>query len=199
MNVRSKLLPAAGCAALAVASYALGVSAGEGSRAPKAVGEAVKKLFPEASVVGLEREPEQIVLYEVHLSQGEKSFTAVLDAGGHLIEVEEELAVSALPEAVRTAAAKHGKLDEAERVVRHGELGVVALAQAKTYYEVEVEGEGGDRELLIDEAGQIVSKRADDDDEDGDDDEDDDDERGARRGKQGQGHKKHREDDDDDD
>ena len=167
--------------ALSASCFVLGAQshAEEGGRIPRAVAEAVKSLFPKAALKGMDDEHETIVLYEVELVEGDRTFKALLSSDGKLIEVEDEVAVDALPAAVREAVAKAGgKISEAERLRVHGEIGVIAHKSAKTLYEVEAKVGKREREYLISEDGKILETEDDDDDDvdddDGDDEDDDD-------------------------
>lgn len=140
MTTRSSLSLGLLALTLCAGSFLLGAQthAEEGARIPKAVAEAVKTLFPKAALKGMDDERETIVLYEVELVEGDRTFNALLSAEGKLIEVEDEVAADALPAAVRDAVTKAGgKIEEAERIRVHAEVGVVKKERPETYYEVE--------------------------------------------------------------
>lgn len=142
---------------------------------PKPVLDAVKAKYPHAEIEEAEKETEDgETVYEVELEVKEdEEITVALKPDGTIIEVEKEIAVSELPEAVtRAIKAKYPKaeLEEAEQVVRGDHL----------LYEVEVEiAEDETVEILLDAKGKILEEEeeheGDDEDDDDDDDEDEDD------------------------
>jgi uncharacterized membrane protein YkoI len=130
--------------------------------------------------IDMEIEDGQVV-YSVEIVKDGKETELEVAADGTLMEADEEMALEAAPEAVRTAlAAQAGKVIE---ISKWTEAGVVQ-------YEATLEQNGKERELVLAADGQITAKNDaedEDEDEDGDrdeDQEDDDEDRdGSRDGK----------------
>ena len=94
---------------------------------------------------GLSRETEGgKTTYEVETTLDGKSRDFVLDTSGRLIEVEDEMAMDAVPPAVKTALETHGKILKVESVTR-----------GKTVtYEGTVEKGGRKSEVAVDANGK---------------------------------------------
>lgn len=110
---------------------------------PQAVLQAFQKAFPNAEDVDWELENGQ---YEAAFEQAEVEQSATFSPAGQLLETETEIAVSALPAAVRDYVAAHfkgKKIREAARIVTP--TGTVT-------YEAEVKR----RDLMFDAVGQFL-------------------------------------------
>ena len=127
--------------------------------------------------IDMEIEDGQTV-YSVEIVKDGKETKLEVAADGTLMEADEEMALEAAPEAVRTAlAAQAGKVIEVSKLTEDG------LVQ----YEATLKQNGEERELLLTAEGQISAKSdAEDEDEDGDQDgdqeDDDEDQEGGRDG-----------------
>ena len=84
--------------------------------------------------------------YEAEFSYQGKEMSAVLDAKGAILETETEIAVSALPKAVRDYVASH------HRGKKISEGAEIVDATGKKTYEAEV----GGKDLLFDANGQLI-------------------------------------------
>ena len=109
--------------------------------------------------IDMEIEDGQAV-YSVEIVKNGKEAELEVAADGTLVEADEEIALEAAPEAVRTAlAAQAGKVIEISMLT---EAGVVR-------YEATIEQNGEERELVLAADGQIIAKNdAEDEDKDGD-------------------------------
>jgi hypothetical protein len=99
---------------LTIAAVAGFVGAPAGARAdeekvpldklPKAVVDGVKKRFPDAELVGAEKENENgKTVYELAIKNKGQNVSVTLTPEGALVEIENEIAASALPKAVADA------------------------------------------------------------------------------------------------
>lgn len=115
---------------------------------PAAVKKAVGRKFPDAKIRAAAKEVEGgKTTYEVMLTDEGHSIDVALKADGTILEVEREIAVSKLPNAVaRTLSKKYpgAKIERAEALIR-GEEG-------PTTYEVVV----GGNEIVLTAKGQII-------------------------------------------
>ncbi|GAB4043245.1 PepSY-like domain-containing protein [Spirosoma jeollabukense] len=110
---------------------------------PAAAKATVAKLYPGAKEVKWEMEGKN---YEAGITQNGKDLSLIIDAKGNLIETETEIAVSALPAAVREYVTRHytgKKIKEAAEIVN---------AKGKKTYEAEI----GGKDLIFDEKGQRI-------------------------------------------
>ncbi len=133
---------------------------------PPAVRQAILKLAGDAKIDEIERERKNgVVLYEAEWEVHGREAEVTLTASGEVIEFEEEVAASDVPDAVRQLAAKKFPGDSKityERITMH-------------FYEIEGKVAGRERELLVTPAGKILhAEDEDDDDHDHDGDHDDD-------------------------
>jgi hypothetical protein len=110
-------------------------------KVPQVVRTSFGKAYPQAKEVAWEKE--KTGDYEVSFEQSDEEVSVVYSALGVALEVETEIAVSALPSAIRTAL-KGKKIKEAARITKGG----------KTYYEAEV----GGKDLLFDTDGKAVAR-----------------------------------------
>ena len=157
---------------VAAAVWTLAADAAEraaGPATPKAVEDGVRKAFPQARILKVDRETPEIVIYEVKFRQGEQSMEAEVSADGQILVVEQDAAQKDLPAAVRATLAKEIGQAHTEELVRReirAELVVQRLAKPKIVYEAEFEKGGRDMEIQIDAQGQVVKRKADIEDDD---------------------------------
>jgi hypothetical protein len=113
--------------------------------APAAVQKGVADNLKGGSLKGLSKEIEGgKTTYEAETMLDGKSRDFVLDATGRLLEVEDELAMDAVPAGVKTALAAQGKILKVESVTR-----------GKTVtYEGTVEKGGKKSEIAVDASGK---------------------------------------------
>jgi uncharacterized membrane protein YkoI len=143
---------------------------------PEAVKQVITEKYPGAKIESVEREDEGPVILEVKLALADGVALEVMFAtDGTLMEVENEIAPVALPDAVLAALPQNAKIKEAEQKIIHAVLKPVKLDDPQTVYEVEVEINGKEVEIEVAADGTIISRKVEDDDE-GDDDDDGDDE-----------------------
>ena len=166
---------------------------------PKAVKATVKKLYPDAKVVGTSKETdekEKETIYEVELKVDGKSVDLAINDEGEVEETEKEIDADDLPKAVTRAAAKrfpNGKITKVEEVTDENE---------KVVYELAVTNKGKKLEAVMSPNGKILTIKGDDgeDEKDGkkdkdDDDDDDDDDKKDSKNKEKDGKKKDKDDD----
>jgi uncharacterized membrane protein YkoI len=119
---------------------------------PKAVVSAFEKGYPNAKDVKFEKETfEGKMVYEVEYKENGKEYDILYSEDGTLVQKEEEIDVSSLPEPVTQAANKkypQGKIEEAEKLMKPD--GTVAG------YEVEIEMDNKKVELELDVNGNIL-------------------------------------------
>ncbi|WP_374090109.1 PepSY-like domain-containing protein [Methylomicrobium lacus] len=124
---------------------------------PKAVLNAFEKSYPNAKDVEFEEEMfEGKASYEVEYKDNGKEYEVMYSADGMLLQKEEEIDVSALPEAVTNAIKKEhpkAKIEEAEKLMKaDGTL---------TGYEVNIKTGEDKFELEVDAAGKILKTEKD--------------------------------------
>jgi hypothetical protein len=116
---------------------------------PPAVQQAVQANLKGGTLKGLSKEVEKgKTQYEVESTLNGHSRDFLLDAAGGLLEVEEELAMDAVPTAVKLALAKRGKVLKVESVTRG----------TSVTYEGVVEKNGKKTEVALDENGKSPKK-----------------------------------------
>ncbi len=147
------------------------------SKLPKAVQKAVKKACPGGKARKCEREREHgRTQYEVKLVADGREVEIEFDASGKVLEREEDIAVSQLPEGIARRAKSlvpGGKMEDA----------CCKTKQGKTLYEVEIQQGRTRLELKLDSTGKVLRIRS-----------------RARRGRDDdEGCKRRREKEDDDD
>ena len=100
-----------------------------------------------ATIVGLATEVEGgTTMYEVETTISGHSRDLVLDAAGRIVETEEEIALDAVPVAVKTALEARGKVGKIETVTKG----------TRVTYEAVVEKNGRKREVAVDAAGKAI-------------------------------------------
>ncbi|MEO5762716.1 MAG: hypothetical protein ABIR28_10440, partial [Vicinamibacteria bacterium] len=60
------------------------------------------------------------ICYEVETMRGAKTRDLIVDSAGSVVEVEEQMEITDLPEAVKTAAGKFGSIASAEMLTMSG-------------------------------------------------------------------------------
>ena len=140
MNMNKKQLLPAVMLTLAFAASASTVFAQ--SAAQKG---ALKKAYPGATGVKWDKEDGD---YEASFKNAGKSMSLIIDAKGMVKETETDITVAELPATVRAYVAKQmpGK--------KIKEAAIIVDASGKKLYEAEVAG----KDILFDEAGQVVKK-----------------------------------------
>ena len=137
---------------------------------PKAVKATVKKLYPDAKIVGASKETdekEKETMYEVEMMVDGKSVDLAIDDEGELEETEKEINAADLPKAVTRAAAKrfpNAKITKVEEVTDEDD---------KVVYELALIHDGEKMEVVIAPNGKILAMEEEKDDEKGDKDDDD--------------------------
>jgi uncharacterized membrane protein YkoI len=112
---------------------------------PPAVQQAVQANLNGGTLKGLSKEIEKgKTQYEVESMLNGHARDFLLDASGGLIEVEEELAMDAVPAAVKAAAEARGKVLKIESVTRGTSI----------TYEAQVEKNGKKSEVALDANGK---------------------------------------------
>ena len=146
------------------------------SALPAAVEAAVRKKFPKAAILQVERERESITVYEVKLGQSREDYEVKIAADGTIMEIEKEVAPSDLPDAVTKALAELAEGSQAKRIERAENLAVVKavrLRRADVVYEVEFIRDGKEVEVKIGEDGTFLGKEIEHEGENSDDGDDD--------------------------
>jgi|ERR1700730_6359939 hypothetical protein len=122
-------------AGLLVASAAAQEKKVKRSDLPPAVEKTVASQSEGATIKGFSEEEEDgKTLYEAELIVNGHTKDVLIDASGTVVEVEEEVALDALPTSVKTglmAKAGNGKLSKVESLTKHGKL-VAYEAQVNT-------------------------------------------------------------------
>ena len=117
---------------------------------PPAVQKAVQEQTKGATLVGLSEERENgTVMYEAETKLNGRTRDLLFDRDGALVEVEEELAVEALPAAVQSALATHGRVLKVESVTKGSTV----------TYEAQVEKNHKKSEVVVDAKGHAVATR----------------------------------------
>jgi uncharacterized membrane protein YkoI len=117
---------------------------------PAAVQQAIKDYSKDAKIRGLATEMEKgKSVYEAELTVGGHSKDVTFDGDGHVLSVEEETPLAAIPAPARAAIerlAGQGKIGEVETVTEGG----------KTFYEAQLTTAGKKSEVKVDAAGAVV-------------------------------------------
>jgi uncharacterized membrane protein YkoI len=121
---------------------------------PPAVEKAVAELTRDATIRGLSTETEQgRTFYEAELTVKGRGRDVLIDEGGKVVEVEEELALDTLPAAIRDAlqkAAGAGQIVKVESLTRSGRL---------VAYEATVKTGGKRSEIRVDPDGKAPPRK----------------------------------------
>lgn len=168
--------------ALALCVIVLGISSVQADRRGqgpgKAVMDAIRQLLPGGRVQEIEMERQVIRVYEVQVKvEGRIVDVAALE-DGTILSVEEDVARSELPAAVAdklAELAQGASVSEIEKAEHHSLLKVVPLDKKRVVYEVKLNVNGHEREVLLSESGELIKDPLEmDDSGDGDDDHADD-------------------------
>lgn len=106
-------------------------------KVPASVKQAFDKAYPTAKATKWDKEGND---FEASFEQGKEELSVVFDGKGNVMEVEKEIAFSALPAPVQ-AALKGKKVKETAVITKGG----------KTFYEAEV----GGKDLMFDAQGKV--------------------------------------------
>lgn len=129
------------------------------SELPAAVAAAVKTTCPDGTIHEVEMEKKDgKVEYEVELMVGKKSCDLKIAADGTVLEIEKQMDLSELPEAVQNTIAlfEGAEIEKIEQVQEDG----------ATSYEVVVELDDEEFELELSKDGKILEMESDDNDKD---------------------------------
>lgn len=120
---------------------------------PKAVVDAVKQKFPNAKMVGAEKEvKDKKTLIEVNLKVGETVIDITLTEDGKIVEVEKSIAANDLPKDVAKA------LEEAYPHATYKKVEIIMEGE-KTFYEVLlVANDKKTWEVKMDPMGKVIEK-----------------------------------------
>jgi uncharacterized membrane protein YkoI len=125
--------------------------------------EALLRLAGGAQITEVEREHKHgMVLYEAEWVVDGREVEAVVTENGDLVEMEEEIDISQLPDNIR-------------RVVEQEFPGATSLEIERVtvvMYEIEAKVNGREKEIKVLATGKIVGREEEDDDDDDDDDDD---------------------------
>ncbi len=156
MNVPKSLLSA--LAVVSVCAVFASVSPAQEKRVkmkdlPEAVQKTVNEQAKGATIKGLRTEVEKgKTVYEVELTVDGHSKDITIDASGNVVEVEEQVKLSSLPEAVQAGikqSAGKGQILIIESVSKGGTL---------EYYEFQVKNAGKKSEIKIGTDGKRITK-----------------------------------------
>ncbi len=119
---------------------------------PPAVEKTVEAESQGATIKGFSQEKENgQTNYEAELTVNGHSKDVLIDANGHVVEVEEQVALDALPGAVRDglqAKAGAGKIVKVESLTKHDKL---------VAYEAVVQTAGKKKEIQVDPSGKPLA------------------------------------------
>ena len=122
------------------------------SELPPAVERTVATQSQGAEIRGFSQETEHgQALYEVEMTVNRHSKDVLIDANGEVVEVEEQVALGALPAAVRaglTAQARGGKIGKVESITKQGRL---------VAYEAVVRTNGKRSEIQVGPDGKLLA------------------------------------------
>ena len=122
------------------------------SELPPAVERTVAAQSQGAKIRGFSQETEHgQALYEVEMTVNRHSKDVLIDANGEVVEVEEQVALGALPAAVRaglTVQARGGKIGKVESITKQGRL---------VAYEAVVRTNGKRSEIQVGPDGKLLA------------------------------------------
>lgn len=128
---------------------------------PAVVESAVKALLPNAVIGKIEKEEEEIKMFEVTVKDAGKESDIKLAADGTVIEVETVQDINALPAAVaQTLKAQDAKLSKAEVAVEYAQFKLVKLDTPITIYEAKIMKDGKEVEIKVAADGTIIKQAA---------------------------------------
>jgi hypothetical protein len=112
---------------------------------PAPVRQAVDQNLLGGTIKGVSKEIEKgQTFYEIETIRSGHARDLLFDAEGHLVAVEEVVALEAVPAAVRTAFTAQGKVIKVETVTKGADVS----------YEAVIESGGKKREVMVDGAGK---------------------------------------------
>jgi uncharacterized membrane protein YkoI len=124
-------------------------------KVPKPVKEALAKYATDAEVKKVEKGDEDgKTVYEFDIEQGTRKYELSLSRKGKFMGTEEDMDLSAMPEAARKALtdqATGGKLSGGEKAVDKNN---------KVTYEADIEKNGKKTEVAVDADGKVISTEA---------------------------------------
>jgi uncharacterized membrane protein YkoI len=149
-------------------------------RLPDAVKAAISAFYPTAVIEEAKVEKEGLKLYEIELKLNGQEFEVTVAPDGTIIEIESEVAIDGLPDAVKAAitkAAGGAEIEDIKEEVTYWVVTLKKLETPETTYEAELIKDGSEVEIELAADGTILEQKVKDkDDDDEDDDEGDDDE-----------------------
>jgi len=178
--MKTRKMIAASLAAMAMAAGMATQAAAEGhedlvtlAQTPATVQQTIQQHATAMDIKKIDMEIEDgQVVYSVEIVKDGKETELEVAADGALMEADEEMALEAAPEAVRTTlAAQAGKVIEISRLT---EAGVVQ-------YEATLEQNGEESEFLLTADGQIAPQNDDEEDDDGEEQEGEEDDQDEER------------------
>ncbi len=117
---------------------------------PAAVQATVKAETAGATIKGISKETENgVLVYEVETTMNGLSRDLLIDKSGTVVEVEEQIAVTAAPAPVQQALSQIGELRKLERVTAHG----------VTTYEAHVLQASKKRSVTVDASGKVIAPK----------------------------------------
>ena len=149
---------------------------------PDAVKAAINASYAGAKVEEAEMEREGIKVYKVELEQNGQELELTIAPDGTIIEVETEMSMENLPEAVAkaiTASAGGAKIKEVKKEATYAVVKLVKLDKTETSYEAELIKDDKKGEVKVAADGTILEEakwkehkknKCSDDDDDNDDD-----------------------------
>ncbi len=152
--MKNKFIMLLSAAFMSISAYAQKISA---DKVPLEVTKAFKAKFPEAKDTDWEMESTGEYEADFKLNRVEQS--ATFDQNGKWMETETEIKVSELPAAVQ-AALKNQFAD-----FKTGEAGRNESVKNEKCYEVEIERGKESYEVLFNEKGEVLSKKAEEENE----------------------------------
>jgi len=141
---------------------------------PDAVKAVISALYPEAVIEKVEVEKEGPKVYEIELSLNGQEFEVTVAPDGTIIEIESEVAIDSLPDAVKAAIAKAiegAEIKKVEEEVTYWVVTLKKLETPQTTYEVELIKDGKEIEIELAADGTILKEKVEDKDDDDDEDE----------------------------
>lgn len=128
---------------------------------PPAVKAALDVLYPDAEIEEAEVEKESLKVYEVELEHNGREVELTIAPDGTILEVETEIPLEDLPEAVAQAiaqAAQGATIKEVDKEVSYAVLKLVKLDQPQTSYEAELDKDGAECEIEFAADGTILEQ-----------------------------------------
>jgi uncharacterized membrane protein YkoI len=141
---------------------------------PDAVKGAINALYPDAVIEEVKVEKEGPKVYEIELRLNGQEFEVTVAPDGTIIEIESEVAIDGLPDAVKAAIAKAiegAEIKKVEEEVTYWVVTLKKLETPQTTYEVELIKDGKEIEIEVAADGTILKEKVEDKDDDDDEDE----------------------------